>query len=972
MRVSLAYLIGVVTLVVVLGISHVAFAYVSWSPIITPNFVTSTVSNLQASYTWSTPIGPTSSNPLYVYVPGNIYLGLYANGVYSSALNVTVTIKNPGTVSASATVYVSCPSPLGSASASVTVSAGSSASVTIPLRASINGPVTQPGQFLQCRVYTSLSTSNVTAVSVQLPIEITNYGIDFYGGAYHPAFTVQFYAPYFVFGSTTYEPSLSIVPFAGLTMGSTVFLVQTGASGSDTSAFSLPTPSSAGQTYNLEFIFVSLPAKTPSGHYYYILVPFLPTQLLGGKYYPVSIGTYYEAPIMPGIVINQQSGANWVTLYTSPGGISIAFSTTAKIPIYTNATTWYEYEGEEWTGSNWWFPYTIAIPVPPGQTEKVWILAFIQNSTIFGSNLYVPTLLMFNIVGINYTVNKTLITQVNGASTNPLPPGVSLSYNITQTGNYTWLNVTLTSPIGNVTSEVLMTASYLYSPTSFTVLQNQYFSTNYTIFTGYMAGPIAIGYSSNYYLMADILLVNGLFVPNNNVIFGASAISGPPVIGAKSYSRAAPIEMFGILPVVNITASTTNPPVWNLGISIQYVNVSVTPYENVIVVVPNKEGVNLVVPGVSLSGNPNYVVNIVPVSAMGFRKYLEPHTIQYFINATNVLASTTQTLLGYTVWFSFWAVMYPTASSQVNATVYELYPNGTNVLLGYKLVPIWTSTRVFNYTITTYYVSGSPGTLVTDLILSMNQATQVADVWYSQFVPGATVYTTTYSSVMSPAPRVTTSSSGYVFMGYGVPYDTAYAFGSTNQVYTNIMVTKYGLGSTLYVTYPSVVGTVSYAFSIPSNASDDPILLLNDPVQPLSAVNVTSVSVTPSSQTVQAGSTVNITVTIKLSAPVQVTQAFQGTVSLNGTTVATFTITVPQGQSSASTTVMFVAPSKPGVYYGVVSVGGKTATFTLTVTPSYVQVGTVVLIALVLILVVVAVVMYRRRGGGGGTVTIRI
>ena len=971
MRNSLIYLIGVVTLVVVLGISHVTMAYTSWSPIITPNFVTTTVSNLQASYTWSTPIGPTSSSPLYVYVPGNIYMGQYANGVYSSALNVTVTIKNPGVATASATVYVSCPSPLGSASASVTVSGGSSASVTIPLRASINGPVTSPGQFLRCSVYTSLSTSNVTAVSVQLPIQITNYGIDFYGGAYHPAFTVSFYAPYFVYGTSTYEPSLSIVPFAGLTMGSTLYLVQTGSSASDTSVFSLPTPSSAGQTYNLEFIFVSLPATTPGGRYYYIMVPFLPNQLLGGILTRVQIGTYYESPNMNGIVINQQNGANWVTLYTSPGGISIAFSTTATIPIYTNATTWYAYAGEEWTGSNWWFPYTIAMPVPPGQSKKVWILAFIQNSTIFGSNLFVPTLLMFNIVGISYTVNKTLLTQVNGASTNPLPPGVSLSYNITQTGNYTWLNITLTSPTGKVTSKVLMTSSYLYSPTSFVVLNNQFFSTNYTIYTGYMAGPIAIAYSSNYYLMADNLLVSGSFIPNNNTVFGASAISGPPVIGAKSYSPTAPIVMFGILPVVNITASTTNPPVWRLGISIRYVNVSVTPYENVIVVVPDKEGVNLVVPGVSLSGNPNYVVNIVPASAMGFRKYLEPHTIQYFVNATNVLASA-QTLLGYSVWFSFWAMVYPTASSKVNATVLMLYPNGTSVLLGYKLVPIWTSTRVFNYTITTYYISGTPGTLVTDLILSMNQAPQVADVWYSQFIPGATVYTTTYSPAMSPAPRVTTSSSGYVFMGYGVPYNTAYAFGSTNQVYTNIMVTRYGLGTTMYVTYPSVVGTVSYSFSIPSNASDDPVLLFSDPVQPLSAVNVTSVSVTPTTQTVQANSAVNITVTVQLSAPVQIPQSFQGTVSLNGTTVATFTITVPQGASSASATVMFVAPSKPGTYYGIVSIGGKTATFTLTVTPSYAQIGTVVLIALVVIIVVVAVVVYKRRGGGGGTVTIRI
>ena len=941
MRNSLIYLIGVVTLAVVLGISHVAFAYVSWSPTITPDLRTTVVSGLYASYTWSTPIGPTSSSPLYVYVPGNIYLGYYANGAYGSFVKFIVTISNPGTTSASAQVVVTCPSPLGTGLASVTVPAGSSTTATITLTAYINGPVTSPGQFLQCQLYTNLNTNNVTAVSVQLPIAVSNYGIDFYGGSYHPAFTIQFYAPYFVLGTTTYQPTLSIVPFNGLTTGSTLYLMQTGQTASDTSTFSLPTPSSAGQTYNLEFIFVSQPAKTPSGYYYYVLAPFLPTQLLGGILTRIQTGAYYPAS-MYGVVINQQNGTNWVTLYTSPGGISIEPSTSHSVPFYTNATTWYAYAGVMYSGN--WFPVTaFAIPVPPGQSQKVWILMFIRNSSIYGSNLYVPTLLMFDIRGLGYSANTTLLTQVNGASTNPLPPGINLSYVIKPIGNYTWVNVTLATPIGKIISNTLVTASYLYSPTSITVTTNQLFGVNYTA-TGY--GYFTLAYSSNYFLYAQSDLVYGSFIPSNNTVFGNTAIGG---------SRLIP---YGLLPVFNVTsAGTTNAPLWRFGISMQYVNVPVTPYENVTVVTAMNQGINLAVSGVSLSGYPNWMFNIVP--SLGFRKYLGVHTIQYFINVT-----------GYTG--AAWAVMYPTFSSKVNATVYELYPNGTSVLLGYKLVPIWTSTRAFNYTIATYYISGNPGTYVTDLILSMNQAPQVADVWYSQFVLGATVYTTTYSSLMSPAPRVVTNSSGYVFMGYGVPYDVSYAFGSTNQVYTNIMVTRYGLGTTMYVTYPSVVGTVSYAFSIPSTASDDPVLLFNDPVQPLSAVNVTSVSVTPSSQTVQAGSAVNMTVTIKLNAPVQVTQAFQGVVTLNGTTVATFTITVPQGASSASATVMFVAPSKPGTYYGVVSVADLTSTFTLTVTPSYAQVGTVVLIALVLIIVVVAVVMYRRRGGGGGTVTIRI
>ena len=158
------------------------------------------------------------------------------------------------------------------------------------------------------------------------------------------------------------------------------------------------------------------------------MVPFLPTQLLGGKYLPLRDGPYYTPPAIPGVVINQQSGANWVTLYTSPGGITLEFSTywTPPPPFYTNASQWYFYLGEMYEGSNWFDVPAYAIPVAPGQSEKVWVLMFMSNSTIYGSNLWVPVLLMFNIVGLGDSTNTTLLTQVNGASTNPLPPGVSI------------------------------------------------------------------------------------------------------------------------------------------------------------------------------------------------------------------------------------------------------------------------------------------------------------------------------------------------------------------------------------------------------------------------------------------------------------------------------------------------------------------------------------------------------------------
>jgi hypothetical protein len=338
MRNSIIYLIGVITLVMVLGLTHITMAYTSWSPTITPTYATSIVSDLQASYTWSSAIGPTSSSPVYVYIPGNIYLGSYADGNYYSAINFTVTLYNGGPATGSATVYVSCPSPIGSGSTTVTTNVGST-TATVTLTANVNGPITQPGQFLQCQVYTNLSTNNVTAVSVQLPVEITNYGIDYYSNAYHPAFTVQFYSPYFTFSGSTYEPSLSIVPFGGITMGSSVFLVQTGTQASDTSAFTLPTPSSAGQSYNLEFMILSLPDYSASVGYYYGLIPATPNSL------PVMPLNYWSAgnSYVPLAFINFNSGATFYPIYLTSGNLTLLLNVKRSmvLGVYTNLSSNY-------------------------------------------------------------------------------------------------------------------------------------------------------------------------------------------------------------------------------------------------------------------------------------------------------------------------------------------------------------------------------------------------------------------------------------------------------------------------------------------------------------------------------------------------------------------------------------------------------------------------------------------------------
>jgi hypothetical protein len=107
---------------------------------------------------------------------------------------------------------------------------------------------------------------------------------------------------------------------------------------------------------------------------------------------------------------------------------------------------------------------------------------------------------------------------------------------------------------------------------------------------------------------------------------------------------------------------------------------------------------------------------------------------------------------------------------------------------------------------------------------------------------------------------------------------------------------------------------------------------------------------------------VSITVTVVLSSAVGSATAFQGTVTLNGTQVATFTITVPAGSSSASETISFTAPSKPGKYIGTVSIAGASGQFTMNVMPSASLVGVVVLI-IVLVIFAIGYLIYRRRSG---------
>jgi hypothetical protein len=927
MRRSILYLMGVITLVMVLGLTHVAMAYVSWSPTITPTYATSIVSSLQASYTWGTlsALSATSSNPLYVYIPGNIYLGSYANGYYYAAVNFTVTVYNPGSSSAITTIYVVCPSPLGSAIASVTVGAMFTATVTLTLTANINGPVTQPGQFLQCQVY--LSSLAISAISIQLPVEVTNYGIDYYANAYHPAFTVQFNAPYFVFSGSTYEPSLSIVPFAGLTMGSTLFLVQTGVSGSDTSTFSLPTPSSAGQSYSLEFIITSLPyqSRTGSGNTYYSIVPIVWSFSQTVPTYNPSDAFYLGVDM--GMFINQNSGATMTTIYASPNGITIT-PMGVIYAVYTNSSRWFTYTVWVLPNRGTWQKYTgIAFPAAPGGSNEFYALVFMRNATIYGSNLPVPVLFMFNVINPGYTMNTALITQVNGSSTTPLPSGLGLSAVFGVYGNYTIANITMSTPIINITSDLLLVGAYGYAPSGWT-RSNEYVGPTYnTYFQRYW---YAWAYSSTENAFASW----GIYF---NVIALSPYIYQFTVTELNGYSFA----NHYVVPDLNLTVTSSgSAPTWSLGVSLQNLVIPMGANHGVTIVMPYDFGEYISTPSITSNNL------IKPISAYGFREYVSNHMLQYFINSTVD---------------GLYLIAYPWGS--INATVINIYPNGTYTVVGYQLVPVLSPTRGINETVASYFVT-STGTYVNDLIFTLDQTPQVAALFNGQFVPGVQVFTTGYSASISKAPKVTTSSSGYVYMGYAIPQDVAYAFGSTNEVYTTIYVTKYLIG-TLYASYNSVAGPEQYSYSLPS--LDDPVVGLELLEQPQNVISVSSVSVSPTNITASPGETVNITVTVTLSQAPQVAQSYQGTVTLNGTQVATFTISVPAGRTSASTTVTFNAPSTVGKYNGVVSVDGKSAQFTLTVSgiaispPS--MTGLLVFIIIIIIIAVAGYLIHRRRRG---------
>ncbi len=412
------------------------------------------VASVTASYTFGSSSPPTS---LSAYIPGTIYLGAYDNGYYYAELNFTVTIINNTASLKTATVTVTCPSPLGTQSASIPApAAGSTASVTIKFTPNIQGSVTSSG-FLTCSIS---ANTGIYAVSVASPIMFSTWGVDVYTGKYVPAFNVSFASPYF-YTTTNVLPSLSIVPFGGATVDSSLFLVNTGSSGSDTSSFTLPAPTTAGQSYMLQFDVISQSAVGDAPDF----VPGSLNTIAGVGLKPTlnaldALHTILYYPMLFIFVHNVPSVNPYVAV----------FSTNATLkPVSFKSIYGYSISSLSVVSVN---PGQAYVVTSPG---KYYVYAFVVNSTI--SHLPIPQLLFINAVQLspvinnvikgNYTlVNATLVTGLSQLSTGDI--------------NYTAL---VGFPFGSAYSTTPLTVSIVYNPSGAYSTYN--YASNILVFTNY-------------------------------------------------------------------------------------------------------------------------------------------------------------------------------------------------------------------------------------------------------------------------------------------------------------------------------------------------------------------------------------------------------------------------------------------------------------------------------------------------------
>lgn len=648
-----------ILLLLVLGVATSGLAYVSGYPTITPSTQWTVVSNVQASYSFSS----AQSSVTVSNIPGNVFLGPYSNGYYNAAFNITVTLRNGGYTTGTANLAVSCPSPLGSQSQTVTTAVGTT-TVTFTYRLSQPTQI-YPGGTITCSITESLvrgsSGANITSVTLQMPIPIASWGADTYSGQVYPAFTVSFIAP--SIGGN--NPSVSIVPFGGLSIKSTLFVPALGTSYSDTASISLGTQT-AGASLSYEFIVISEPWYGYTTNTAPILVT---TTNVNAKYWQTAFT--FSSPYLT--YIGAGTTATYPQVWWVLGTPILIFNETKGLYLVTNAqyvTGSVSLVGASTTVS---VPY-YALSVTNGSTYTMY--AFEIKPDVSGSNLPIPYLMQFTVYQYKSAPPMSTKTQVWSGITKLLTsvPGLTLGLSTSQAKDDLYVvTVSVGTPLITQSMPVYVRINELFTQyvtgagTSTAYVPSQ---------VGKVVNSTATGFA-------------GLF-SSNNVVYTVNVISTLPTSTMSSYL--VPTSTVNVVPLPPLIYFNTTSSSFVAMLNMTLYNRTASNTEYYIIVAP-------------------YTYGIATLSSSGYT-YVTGGRTGVSISITT--ATQHQLSLTYsqsTGLSNFGVYAYPWGS--VYSTVYN-YVNGVLNQTGYTTTPIYTSGRLFKV-----YESGGSLVSVMNYMASM-------------------------------------------------------------------------------------------------------------------------------------------------------------------------------------------------------------------------------------------------------------
>jgi len=899
-------LLIVLCVVLAVALASNVHAFASWGPVIQANQTIFNIVSYGAGIVFSVyggpslPIYPSSSNPLVISLPGSAYIGPYANGHYYAAINVTFELENTGTQNGAVLVTMTCP--FGTYQATQLVLGNSYAWVWIKID-NVSGFLSTTRQYVNCAVTVNSTVIGIRDVDVYVPFLVSEYGVDSYnpgyGNLWAPAFNATIVAPYATYNGFTWynagpglygivNPVVCPLGFFGLngTPQSFTYSLVTQVPVTyegivynefvtvypSQGCFSISSGWGPGSAIPVEIIIESLSAS-PIGTVYLVesFVPFnnLRSIIASNALFP-AISLYYSQYLYGGV--------NMTTVYVSPNGLTI-IPLGKLLAVYTNSTRWFltpvgiymlEYTGGKPTSNigpvmtpelapnyPWINTTAIAFPVAPNSSNKFYLYAFVQANKYLGSYVPLPLLLLFNVTNIGHATSNSLLvsttTPNNQTIKGWLPNGTSVYSSISDYGNYSTATITVSTPFINITSTAYAFASYMYIPTMYGepgTLNYWEVIANTGFFVAFgNANPISwFGFGSE----PGSQQFGITYMAINNTKVSAKGIY--KVVGLNGTA-----PNVAVLPMFNMTeVSSTSTPQWTFGLSLAYMNTTITNTEYLITLVPYKYGVRLYIPqtpGLEYGVN-DYYFMYYPLSvnyfySMGFREITMSHSMAYFLNVT--LSKTTGGFLPNYIIFSYYNPAYLPSSfmwawlnnatfviaypmGYVNASKYTVYvANNTVKFDGYTLVPIINPGRAVNETVVAYktiwWDNGIPlDNYVTAPLVSISQTPQVIVVGNNSVAVPATVSVSNYTPSLSPLPSVNTSSN-YTYMGFYTPLPYTVQVGSTNQVYTTVV----SYDPVANVTYTVTYQNSSASFTIPGG--DDPVMTIVVPVNTTSSTS---------------------------------------------------------------------------------------------------------------------------------------